>query len=48
VPREALAHHAPEVAKQVAVTVPEPLDEARRTLDVGEEEGDRPAREPVH
>ena len=38
--REALAHQPPVVGEDVGVAVAELLQQARRALDVGEDEGD--------
>src|ERR687892_1926084 len=45
---DGLAKDAAVVRQEISVPVLERLDEARRTLDVGEEEGDRPGRQCSH
>jgi len=40
-----VAGNGPNVAEQAGVVIPEPLEETRRSLDVGQEKGQGPPRE---
>jgi hypothetical protein len=41
-------HQPPVLGQHLRVPIPQSLDQPRRPLDIGEHEGDRPARKPAH
>src|SRR5262249_14966551 len=47
-PRDGRADQPPVLGQDLRVALPQRLDQPRRSLDIAEQEGDRPLRQPAH